>query len=127
MNEHGTFCWNELTTGEVEKAKRFYETTLGWRFEAMPMASGGTYWIAKTGDRPAGGIFDTTRTDMADAGEFWFAYIAVDDVDARVRKAKDAGATIVREPFDIPGVGRIAILRQPGGGMIGWMTPAPQS
>ena len=57
--------------------------------------------------------------------EFWMAYIAVDDVDKRVAKAKKAGATIVREPFDVPGVGRIAILKQPGGAGIGWMTPAP--
>ena len=45
------------------------------------------------------------------------SYIAVDDVDKRVDKAKKAGATILREPFDVPGVGRIAILKQPGGGV----------
>jgi hypothetical protein len=26
--------------------------------------------------------------------------------------------------FDVPGVSRIAILREPGGAGIGWMTPA---
>jgi predicted enzyme related to lactoylglutathione lyase len=30
----------------------------------------------------------------------------------------------MKEPFDIPGVGRIVVLRQPGGATVGWMTPA---
>ncbi len=29
-------------------------------------------------------------------------------------------------PFDIPGVGRIAIITDPGQGVCGIMTPAPQ-
>ena len=51
------------------------------------------------------------------------SYLAVDNVDARLKKAVAAGAEICREPFDVPGVGRIAILKEPGGAMIGWMTP----
>jgi predicted enzyme related to lactoylglutathione lyase len=30
----------------------------------------------------------------------------------------------MRPIFDVPGVGRIAILTEPGGAGIGWMTPA---
>jgi len=57
--------------------------------------------------------------------EGWLGFIAVDDVDARVGKATRAGATLMRPVFDVPNVGRIAILREPGGAGIGWMTPAP--
>ena len=52
------------------------------------------------------------------------AYIAVDDVDARVKKATKAGAKVMKPAFDVPGVGRIVILLEPGGAGIGWMTPA---
>ena len=41
----------------------------------------------------------------------------------RVEKALAAGAQLMRPIFDIPGVGRIAILREPGGAGIAWMTP----
>ena len=54
----------------------------------------------------------------------WFAYIAVDDVDARVAGATAEGATLLRPIFDIPGVGRIAILKDSVGAAIGWITPA---
>ena len=34
------------------------------------------------------------------------------------------GAKVMRQPFDVANVGRIAILREPGGAMIAWMTPS---
>ena len=51
------------------------------------------------------------------------SYLAVDDVDARVAKAIAAGAKLMRPIFDVPGVGRIAILDEPGGAGVAWMTP----
>ena len=127
MVDHGIFYWNELMTGDVDAAKRFYEAAMGWTFDDMPMPAGGTYTIAKAGDTMVGGMLNTTGTEMANLPEHWFCYIAVDDIDARCEAAKAAGGTVAREPFDVPGVGRIAMIQQPGGGMIGWMTPAPQS
>jgi len=124
MGSHGSFCWNELMTHDVARAKQFYADTIGWTFEGMPM-NWGTYWLAKSGDKSVGGIFEMKGPDFAGVPENWMPYLAVDNVDVRVKKAVAAGATLMREPFDIPGVGRIAILHQPGGAAVGWMTPRP--
>ncbi|WP_420412424.1 hypothetical protein [Roseibium sp.] len=43
-------------TRDVEKAKEFYGKSLGWTFAEMPMDSGGTYFIAKPGEKPACGF-----------------------------------------------------------------------
>ena len=51
------------------------------------------------------------------------AFDDVDDVDARVQKAVAAGAELMKPIFDVPDVGRLAILTLPGGAGIGWMTP----
>ena len=123
MDQHGRFYWNELMTHDVEVAKRFYGGVLGWTFEAMPMAEG-TYWIAKMGDKPVGGMFPMSGPHFDRAPEHWVPYIAVDDVDARLKKAIAAGASAMREPFEVPGVGRIAIVKDPSGAVSGWMTPA---
>ena len=120
---HGTFYWNELMTRDAEKAKKFYAETMGWSFDAMPGA-GGTYWVAKMGDEPVGGIFDISGPEYKGVPESWMPYIAVDDVDARVKKATKAGAKVMKPAFDVPGVGRIVMLLEPGGAGIGWMTPA---
>src|SRR6516225_4419029 len=99
---HGTFCWNELMTRDVERAKKFYEETIDWTFLPMPMADGGTYWCATVEGKPIAGMFP---------------------IDKRIVKAVKAGAKLMKPIFDIPGVGRIAILREPGGAGISWMTP----
>ena len=119
---HGKVYWSELMTHDVDKAKAFYKATLGWTFEAMPMDHG-TYWVIKIHDETAGGLFQMTDPALKSMPEQWVTYIAVDDVDARLRKAVAAGAKVMKEPFEIKGVGRNAILREPGGAMICWMTP----
>lgn len=120
---HGSFYWNELMTRNVEQVKRFYADVIGWTFEPMDMGNGGTYWVANANGTAVAGIFPMDDIEMANVPENWLSYLEVDDVDARLRKAKAAGATAMREPFDVPGVGRIAIVQQPGGAMVGWMTP----
>jgi len=120
---HGRFHWNELMTRDVARAKKFYADTLGWTYDAMPMPSGGSYTIAMAAGKPAGGIFDISGAEYNGVPESWIPYIAVDDVDARVKKATAAGAKVMKPAFDVPNVGRIVVLLQPGGAGIGWMTP----
>jgi predicted enzyme related to lactoylglutathione lyase len=121
---HGHFCWNELMTRDIEGAKRFYQNTIGWSFEGMPMADGGTYWVAMLNGKSVAGIFSLVSPGYDGVPESWMSYLAVDDVDARVAKALKAGAQLMKAIFDVPNVGRIAILREPGGAGVGWMTPA---
>ena len=67
---HGQFCWNELMTRNVERAKKFYGETIGWTFEAMPMPNG-TYWVAKASDKPVDGIFDISGPEFGPVPESW--------------------------------------------------------
>ena len=78
---------------------------------------------AKQGDDPVGGIFDISGKEFDGVPESWMSYLAVDDVDARVKKAVAAGAKLMRPIFDVADVGRIAILTEPGGAAVGWITP----
>jgi uncharacterized protein len=123
---HGMFHWNELITRDIEAAKRFYKNTIGWSFTSMPMADGGTYWLAHVEGRegPVAGMFSIADPQYKDVPECWMPYLAVDDVDKRVDKAQKAGARLMKPIFEVPGVGRIAVLMEPGGAGVGWMTPA---
>jgi predicted enzyme related to lactoylglutathione lyase len=123
MTAHGQIHWSELNTRSPERARRFYEQALGWRFEAMPMEHG-TYLVAHAGDTPVAGVFELKGDMFAGVPEHWFTYIAVDDVEARVAAAERLGAKLHRPIFTVEGVGRIAILEEPTGAMVGWMTPA---
>jgi len=119
---HGTFVWNELGTRDLEAAKRFYGATLGWSFKPMEMG-GYTYHIAMSGEAEVAGLFELKGPEFDSVPAHWLAYIAVDDVDARLDKLAAAGGEVVRPAFDVPGVGRIAIVRDAEGAFVGWMTP----
>lgn len=110
----------------ADKAKAFYEQALGWTFEAFAIPDG-AYWVAKNGDRFVGGLSDMAIGAIRDAkSPYWFPFIEVDDVDARIAKAKTLGAEVMTAPLDVPNVGRIAVLRDPTGAAIGWMTSLKQ-
>jgi predicted enzyme related to lactoylglutathione lyase len=123
-NSHGTFHWNELMARDIAAAKKFYSDTIGWTYDGMPMPGGQTYWVAKMGDQPVAGLFDISGPDYKAVPDGWMPYLAVDDVDARTEKAVAAGARVMKPAFDVPGVGRIVILMEPGGAGVGWITPA---
>jgi predicted enzyme related to lactoylglutathione lyase len=124
VKSHGAFHWNELRTRNVERAKRFYGETIGWTFEAMQTPDGKPYWLAMMDGRPVAGMFTLSSPEFDDVPESWIGFLAVDDVDTRVAKALKAGARLVMPIFDVANVGRIAMLMEPGGAGIGWMTPA---
>lgn len=121
---HGEFYWNELMTRDVEAAKAFFSATVGWSFDGMPMPDAGTYWVAKQGDKPVGGIMGMVPDVPAGTPPHWIGYLAVDDIDARLARVASAGGQICRPAFDVPGVGRIAIIADPTGAVMGWITPA---
>lgn len=123
MSESGAVVWSELMTDEVEKAKAFYGKTLGLTFEAFGDSNPG-YWLAMLDGRPVWGMMDMTRKPGGPSG--WFTYMAVDDVDARVTVAEAAGGKLCMPVFEVPTVGRIAILEDPTGAIIGWMKPIPR-
>ncbi len=123
MTEHANFHWNELMTADVEAAKAFYEKTIGWKFDSFPMENG-TYWVAMAEGKPVGGIMSSKGIAPPGMPAAWFAYLAVDDIDKRIALVKDAGGQVMREPFDVPMVGRIAMVADATGAAIGWITPA---
>ncbi len=125
MAINGSFYWNELMTRDAEAAKKFYGATLGWTFEAMEPDQNqpATYWLAKVGDEAVAGIYQLEQDDE-ETVEGWFAYVAVTDLSTALARATSAGGEVVREPWDVPGVGRIAIVNDNAGNALGWMTPS---
>ena len=86
------------------------------------MPGGGTYWVAMMDGQPVGGIFPAEGPDYENMPDNWMPYLAVDDVNARAQMAVKAGGKMMRI-LDIPEVGRLALIIQPGGAGIGWITP----
>jgi uncharacterized protein len=112
--EPGSLGWNELATGDVARARDFYTALFGWRAEVMNV--GMEYTVFHGDQGPLAGAFALTP-EMEGMPTCWMPYFAVADPDGDAAKAGSLGATVLKEPADIPGIGRFAMLRDPQGAM----------
>ena len=117
MQTHGAPSWIQHHGKDPAAARKFYETTLGWTVNDMPMQDGSSYAAIAVGESPVGGFLPQPVPEGA-----WMIYITVDNVDARTDKARAGGAEILSEPADFPGVGRMSTLKDPFGGVISLIT-----
>ncbi len=113
VNAPGSLCWNELMTPATNTAADFYTGLFGWGKDVQnfgPME----YTMFTQGGRPTAGMLQITP-EMGNIPPNWLVYFAVDDCDAKVQKATELGATVMKPADNIPGIGRFAILTDPQG------------
>jgi len=110
---NGTFCWVDLGTTDVPGAKAFYGGLLGWEFEDLP-ADEGSYTMCRLQGKDVAGI----HAHREDQGTGWSSNISVDDLDGATAKARELDATVLAEPFEVPGAGRSSVLRDPSGAVV---------
>lgn len=112
---NGKFFWYELMTSDPRAAIAFYGDVVGW--SVQPFEGGDhDYHVISGSAGPHGGIM-AIPAEAGDCGmkPWWGGYIGSADVDADVKRLADAGAGVRRPPEDIPGVGRFAVMGDPGG------------
>lgn len=111
----GKFCWSELLTTDVGRARAFYTEVIGWGVKEMPMGEMGTYHLFQRAGKDAAGMM--AMPPDAPGPSNWLHYVAVASVDASCAEAKKLGAKAWVEPRDIPGIGRFSVLADPEGAM----------
>lgn len=127
MPKHGEFCWSEIAVTDLEKCKAFYAEVFGWEFEKSE----------NTGDKMQYFEFSSSRVEQHDGALYLMEsamfggetppphiaqYISVNDVDESIEKAKELDGSVVFGPYDIPNVGRMAVINDPSGAAISLIT-----
>jgi predicted enzyme related to lactoylglutathione lyase len=103
----GVPSWVDTSQPDPEGSLDFYSGLFGWELEnAMPADSPGKYFMARLrgGDVAAVGSIPEGMPQVAT----WNTYIAVASADDTAAKVRDAGGSVVMEPFDVMGSGRMA-------------------
>lgn len=115
----GTFCWTDLTTTDQDAAKAFYGGLFGWEFEDNPVGQGVVYSIAGVGGKDVAAISPQPQA-MREMGAppTWNSYVWVESADRAAGRARELGATVVTEPFDVMGAGRMAVIHDPQGAFL---------
>jgi uncharacterized protein len=113
VNAHGRFVWYELMTTDLENAKAFYASVVGWgaRDASMP---GLAYSLFTVGDSPVTGLVNVPEdARRMGATPHWIGYVGVDNVDAAVGRIKQLGGAVYVPPTDIPNISRFSIVADP--------------
>lgn len=117
MTTPGNAGWIGHSGPDSAAAMKFYRETIGWTIGDMPMQDGSSFPGIMIGEQPIGGF-----SPMAQENGSWLIYVTVEDVDACVERVRKAGGTIVSEPMDMPGVGRMSTIADPQGAQIAVIT-----
>jgi uncharacterized protein len=124
--KQGRFCWVELSTIDIEAAKKFYGEILGLECEDHSMPEW-TYWMFKKGDKFTGGLTNLPqKVQDAGAPPHWMNYVAVDDTEATFKKAVELGAIPIVQPMEVPAAGKMAVFLDLEGAAIAlWQSTKP--
>ena len=120
----GTFCWVELGTTDGEAAKKFYTQLFSWDYTDNPVGPSGVYTILKQNGKDVGALYRMPE-EMTSNGvpPHWMSYVSVANADETAAKAKSLGATLMKEPFDVYTMGRMAVIQDPTGAMFALWQP----
>jgi predicted enzyme related to lactoylglutathione lyase len=109
VSAQGAASWFELISTDIEQAGHFYADLFDWDIAAMDMGDF-DYVLFKHGKDTIAGMMPVLET-MGPMPSHWSVYFTVTDCDAATRRARDAGGIVFREPYDVPGVGRMSSVK----------------
>jgi predicted enzyme related to lactoylglutathione lyase len=123
----------EMPYDKRERMANFYESVFGWQTQMLGEDMG-HYVLATTtetgesGPKSPGAInggFFPRKTDWP--AQYPSIVIAVDDIQASVKKVKNAGGQVLGEPMKIPGVGQYVSFIDTEGNRASMLEPIPRN
>ncbi|MCC2336343.1 VOC family protein [Cellulomonas wangsupingiae] len=106
--------WADITVTELGPTQRFYGGLLGWQLSIGGPETGGYVTATVDGHVVAGiKVADVPHP----AG--WCVYLATDDLAQSVAQGVAAGGTVVVDPVTVLDLGRLAVLADPTGAVVG--------
>jgi uncharacterized protein len=117
QNTDGRFVWHDLMTTNIEQSLSFYsELFPEWNIETIPMGDH-TYHKIHVGDLSFGGFVNMEASDDGPSTH-WISYVGVPNCDETVARCEQHGGTTVIPGFDVPNIGKFALIQDPQGALI---------
>ena len=117
----GTIVGFDLTVADADPIRDFYAAVVGWRPEPFDMGGYADYFMKSptTGDVVAGVCH--ARGANADLPPQWLVYVAVDDLDASLRRCTETGGALLTGVKGGGGGPRYCVIRDPAGAVLALM------
>jgi uncharacterized protein len=115
----GTFSWTDLTTPDQDAAKQFYGDLFGWELVDNPIGDDMVYMTARIDGKDVAAISPQPEQQReAGAPPAWNSYVTVESADDALAKAKELGATVHADAFDVFDFGRMGVIQDPQGAYV---------
>lgn len=119
--EPGTPNWVDLSTPDLDAAEAFYGGLFGWEIpERENSAEMGGYRRAMKDGADVAGAMPLMQEGQPPA---WTNYVSVADAAATAAAVTDAGGSVIAEPMDVMGLGKMAVFADPTGAVFGIWEP----
>jgi predicted enzyme related to lactoylglutathione lyase len=113
----GSFCWETLTTTDIERAKNFWTAVCGWMTSTgagMP-----TFGVGEGMENQVADI----QTAEGEAPANWLTFVVVSQIEPSCEKAIGLGGQVALPATDVPSIGRIAVILDDQGAALGLFEP----
>ena len=112
----GAPCWIDLATSDTERARDFYGQLFGWNYQVGDEQYGGYINCFLDEARVAGMMQNNPDSGYPDG---WTTYFSSTDAQATADLADDSGGQAMMAPMEVPQMGTMAVLVDPGGARVG--------
>lgn len=121
---HGTFSWVDLSSTDQSAAANFYKQLFGWSSVDVPIDADSVYTMFQIDGHTVAAV-SAMQPEMQAQGmpSLWNSYVTVDDVEAVTKRAAEAGGTVIAQPFDVMGEGRMSVIQDPTGAVVSAWQP----
>jgi predicted enzyme related to lactoylglutathione lyase len=121
----GKIIWHDLITDEPTLTKAFYQSLFGWEFEELSVAGGLigniNYTLIRHDGKLIGGMIDQTKLKVKEDISQWVVLMSVKDINKAVDEVKNSGGTVFTPTTDLGDRGKIAIVADPQGALLGFL------
>lgn len=120
----GFFGWVDLMSRDVGRSGQFYEALFGWTHVDIQVAEGVTHTHFYKDDCLVAGMSHMMPGIPESMGSMWNSYVLVDDLDATCSRVEDEGGTVTHVPWHLLDRGRMAMIEDPTGAVLGLLEPS---
>lgn len=126
MTSHlpGSFCWADLATGDADSAKAFYAGIFGWDAVDKPTDAGIPYSMLQKEGKQVCALYGMAP-DQEGLRPHWQSYVTVESVDEVAAVVPAHGGAVLMPPMEIMDSGRMCMLQDPAGAVLGVWQPNP--
>lgn len=108
-------AWIDITARDASRSREFYRALFGWQIRVDPTLDYGI--VAPEPGQLPGGIGQANGQNPHPPGIL--TYLSVPDLEQSVRRAEQLGGAGLLPAWELPGLGRMAVVADPEGNRLG--------